>query len=318
MPLVTVVIPNFNHASYLPKRIESVLNQSFIDIELILLDDCSNDNSRAIMARYAEQDARVSLLFNEANSGNTFKQWDKGLKIAKGKYLWIAESDDFAECSFLAELVPLLESQDDIVLAYANSNIVDEGGHVCGTTAEWKNELYNTTHWGNDFIVDGKKELDSYLSKTCTINNASAVLFRTANLAQQNIIDISFRYTGDWLVYIKLAMLGKIAYKAACLSNYRDHASNSSKKSFDNGAQLFERQKCFAFAYKSKVLGRAALQEMTALASAEFVALIYNLLKRSWRPQLLGRYIKEIAKVSIRFYMLIQKNALKSILKREY
>ena len=82
MPLVTVVIPNFNHALYLPKRIESVLNQSFANIELILLDDCSNDNSRAVMERYAEQDARISLLFNETNSGNTFRQWDKGLKMA--------------------------------------------------------------------------------------------------------------------------------------------------------------------------------------------------------------------------------------------
>ena len=157
-----------------------------------------------------------------------------------------------------------------------------------------------------------------YLSKTCTINNASAVLFRTAKLAQHNMVDVSFRYTGDWLVYIKLAMIGKIAYKAACLSNYRDHANNSSKNSFGNSAQLFERQKCFAFAYKSKMLSAKALQEMTALASTEFVALIYNLLKRSWRPRMLVGYIKEIAKVSTAFYLLIQKNAFSNIVKREY
>ncbi|GAB3317751.1 hypothetical protein GCM10027511_28420 [Hymenobacter humi] len=53
MPLVTVIIPNFNHAPYLVKRIESILNHEFIDIGLILLDDCSNDNSRAIMTQYA-------------------------------------------------------------------------------------------------------------------------------------------------------------------------------------------------------------------------------------------------------------------------
>ena len=61
-----------------------------------------------------------------------------------------------------------------------------------------------------------------------------------------------------------------------------------------------------------------ALQKMTALASAEFVALIYNLLKRSWRPLLLSEYIKGIVKVSTRFYMLIQKKAFKNIVKREY
>ena len=100
-PVVSVILPNYNHARYLPKRIESILNQGYAAIEVLIMDDCSGDNSREVIHEYAARDARIQTLFNEHNSGSTFKQWEKGLVWAKGKYVWIAESDDFAETTFL-------------------------------------------------------------------------------------------------------------------------------------------------------------------------------------------------------------------------
>ena len=72
MPTVSVIIPNYNHARFLQQRIDSVLNQTFQDFELILLDDCSTDGSRSILARSVD-DPRVRIEFNEINSGSTFK-----------------------------------------------------------------------------------------------------------------------------------------------------------------------------------------------------------------------------------------------------
>ena len=79
MPRVSVIVPNYNHARFLPKRIESILNQTFQDFELILLDDCSTDDSRSILSSYAS-DPRVTIEFNKVNSGSTFKQWNKGVR----------------------------------------------------------------------------------------------------------------------------------------------------------------------------------------------------------------------------------------------
>ena len=85
MPRVTVVTPNYNHARYLPKRIDSILAQTFQDIELLILDDASTDNSREIIESYSKNQ-RVKAIFNQLNTGSTFKQWNLGLSQAKGEY----------------------------------------------------------------------------------------------------------------------------------------------------------------------------------------------------------------------------------------
>jgi len=97
---VSVIIPNYNHAQFLERRIESVLNQSIQDVEIILLDDCSTDNSRDVIERYRDN-VRVSHIeYNDTNGGSAFKQWRKGVGLAVGEWVWIAESDDWADNVF--------------------------------------------------------------------------------------------------------------------------------------------------------------------------------------------------------------------------
>src|ERR1700730_12479921 len=95
-PKVSVIIPNYNHAPYLRQRINTVLRQTFQDFEVILMDDCSTDEGRSIIAEYAVG-PRVKVQLNERNSGSTFKQWKKGITLARGEYIWIAESDVYSD-----------------------------------------------------------------------------------------------------------------------------------------------------------------------------------------------------------------------------
>src|SRR5258708_2534765 len=95
-PTASVIIPNYNHARYLRKRIDSVVGQTYQNFELILMDDCSTDESRSILSEYVK-DPRVRIELNEKNSGSTFKQWNKGVALARGQYVWVAESDDYAD-----------------------------------------------------------------------------------------------------------------------------------------------------------------------------------------------------------------------------
>ena len=110
-PLVSVVIPNYCHSKYLEQRIESVINQTYKNIEIIILDDCSPDEgaSKAVIEKYRNKPLISHIVYNEVNSGSTFKQWNKGIVLAKGELVWIAESDDFAKETMLEELVPLFE-----------------------------------------------------------------------------------------------------------------------------------------------------------------------------------------------------------------
>ncbi len=71
-PFVSVILPNYNHAKYLPQRIESILNQTYQNFELIILDDCSSDNSREVIERYKDNPRISKIIFNEKNSGSRF------------------------------------------------------------------------------------------------------------------------------------------------------------------------------------------------------------------------------------------------------
>lgn len=128
LPLVSVIIPNYNHARFLDQRLQSVLNQTYRNIEVIILDDCSTDNSLEVIEKY-RSDARIAdVIVNEKNSGNTFLQWDKGIHLAQGELVWIAESDDYCELNMLEELVKAYYKKRGTVLAYSTSEYVGESG----------------------------------------------------------------------------------------------------------------------------------------------------------------------------------------------
>ena len=120
-PQVSVIVPNYNHAQYLVQRIDSVLAQTCQDFELILLDDCSPDHSREVLERYREHPKVAHIVYNEANSGSTFKQWDKGIALARGEYIWIAESDDWCEPTLLETLLDGIHRDKDCVLSYCQT-----------------------------------------------------------------------------------------------------------------------------------------------------------------------------------------------------
>ena len=240
MPKVSVIVPNYNHARFLPKRIESILRQSYQDFELILLDDCSTDDSRAILSQYAD-DPRVRFEFNQVNSGSTFKQWNKGVRLADAKYIWIAESDDYADERLLERLVGVLEADERVVYAYCRSWCISEDGKQEGFADVYLNE-FHPDHWASDFSVDGVEECRNYFVVVNPVPNASAVVFRKAVFDHAGGADDRLRVGGDWKMWAAMALRGRIAYLSEPLNYYRSHASTVRTKSLNDGfsaAELF-------------------------------------------------------------------------------
>jgi hypothetical protein len=244
VPLVSVVVPNFNHRRFLRQRIDSILAQSFGDYELILLDDCSTDDSRQILKSYADH-PRVKLNFNEANSGSTFKQWNKGASLASGKYLWLAESDDFAAPQFLQKLVPLLESNAECSLAYCQSYDTDENGQVRGILPQWIS-YPDPRHWDADFIADGRRELAMNFVWGTPIQNASAALIRRSAFVAVGGADPSYRLAGDWKLYIDLLLGGDLAFCAEPMNYFRRHTATVRTSSRSSGLNVVEDYRIFA------------------------------------------------------------------------
>ena len=81
-PLVSIVVPNYNHGKYLKERLNSIFNQTYSNYEVILLDDFSTDSSKKILSEYSENPKVSQCVLNETNSGNIFIQWNKGIALA--------------------------------------------------------------------------------------------------------------------------------------------------------------------------------------------------------------------------------------------
>ena len=82
--------------------------------------DFSTDNSRKIISEYASNGKVSHCVYNEINTGNTFIQWNKGIELAKGDFIWIAELDDFCELNFLQELIQPLVKKKEVFLSYVS------------------------------------------------------------------------------------------------------------------------------------------------------------------------------------------------------
>jgi glycosyltransferase involved in cell wall biosynthesis len=219
-PVVSVIVPNYNHARFLRRRIDSVLAQTYQDFELILLDDASTDDSRAILQEYASDPRVTRLEFNEINSGNTFKQWNKGVRLARGEYVWIAESDDYAEPGFLARLSAALRRDPSGVLAFCRSRRITEDGETVGFSEE---NLPQPERWATDFCEEGREACQSLFLPFNPILNASSVVFRKSAYEQVGGADEGLRLCGDWKLWAAMSLTGNIAYVSQVLNCFRVH-----------------------------------------------------------------------------------------------
>ena len=247
-PKVSVIIPNYNHGVYLKQRIESVLDQTFKDFELIILDDCSTDNSMDVIHQYCNNPHITTIITNEKNSGSPFKQWQKGITLAKGEWIWIAESDDSADKQFLEKFDSALEGQQNIGLIYCDSKIVDEQGER-GNFAEIKNKKFNTDRWCRDYRNKGLDEIENFLLPAGTINNTSAVLFNKKVLIEADPFDLDLRYIGDKYAFVKVLSKSDVLYVGEGLNFYRDPFNTKHADRYIN--YFYEQFLVFNWAYKN-------------------------------------------------------------------
>jgi len=230
VPKVSVIIPNYNHAPYLTRRIESILAQTYSDFELLILDDASLDDSRDIAQRYLAE-PRVRLELNETNSGNAYLQWRKGLSLTSGKYVWIAESDDYAEPTLLERLVEKLEHNPPVGIAVCESEVVDETDRLIVPYGDiWKNNEsfaeYDLSFLDREIVFSGPDYCRRLMIPWNTIPNASAVVFRRAAFEAIGGPVTHMKLCGDWFTYCKILMRFDIARIPDHLNYFRDHPVN--------------------------------------------------------------------------------------------
>ncbi len=218
-PKVSVCIDVYNYADYLPQAIESALAQTLQDFELIIVDDCSTDDSFAVAQRYAERDRRIRVKRNPSNLGMV-KNRNACLSMAQGDYVKFVHADDFLSSGeALSRMVGLLESDPAISLVAAAMQFVDAGSHPKNTVA---------------FFSGGRSIPGTTVISRCLreqknlIGGPSAVLFRRSLAARG--FDERYFHAADLEMWFHLLEQGCFGYIREPLTAYRWHSRQQTEK----------------------------------------------------------------------------------------
>ena len=242
-PLVSVIVPNFNHAPFLRQRLETIYNQTYRNFEVILLDDASTDDSREILRDFYERHRdNTRIIFNEKNSGGAFFQWRKGIEAARGDLIWIAESDDFSAENFLSELVPAF-ADDAIQLAFCRTDFIQEEQKIF-TIEQYLADLPDFD-WTKNFAMTAAEFVEQGFAVKNIIPNVSSVLFRK----RKNFCELclEMKLCGDWAFYLDVIKGGCVYYSPAATNFYRVHKNSTSLKIQKEPRYFFEHEKIAEF-----------------------------------------------------------------------
>lgn len=218
-PLVSVIVPNYNHARFLDERIQSILNQTYQNFELIILDDRSSDNSVEVIMKYKDNPHTSHIVVNKENSGSTFIQWNKGLELARGEWIWIAESDDFCEDNMLECLMEQKDKSDNVAIVYCSSHYVDIKGTRISPIIPESSQI---------IFYEGKSFIEKEMCNANAIYNASMAIFKKEYAMSVNRQYMNYVAAGDRLFWIELAEMGDVVHVMSPKNYFRQHGNKVS------------------------------------------------------------------------------------------
>lgn len=217
-PLVSFVVPCYNYGRYVTDAIDSVLRQSIGAVEVIAIDDCSTDDTPAVLARYGG-DERVRVVRHERNMGH-IATYNEGLEMARGRYLGLLSADDYClRPDTLARMVAMFEAHPRVGLVYSTYTLVEDGRSV-GRVASWP----------EDRVSAGYVEFKKLLWENQV--PASGTLLRRELQDEIGLYDAALPHAGDVELWLRAAMRSDFGYIAEPLFAYRLHQANMGNTRF--------------------------------------------------------------------------------------
>lgn len=221
-PTISVCIPTYNNEKYLNETLESIVSQTFKNIEIIVVDDNSCDGSRTIVHQHAAYDDRIKAYANEQNLGMV-ANWNRCLSLAQGKYIKFVFGDDFLSTpDALEQMVMVLESSPATALVASGRAIVDDTSQCTEVISSFP----------DGFDADGKELIGRSLRRITRVHNLigepSAVMFRK-DFASRGF-DPRYRQLVDVEMWFHLLEQGRFAYLAQPFCSFRHHEGQQTRK----------------------------------------------------------------------------------------
>ena len=223
---VSVCIPTYNYGNYIAETIASVLAQNYSDFELLIIDDCSSDQTAQVVESYAKQDPRIRFIVNEVNLGMV-ENWNSCLAQAKGEYIKFVFGDDLlASPDALGRMVSLLDNDDTISLACSARNLINESSLVTKIESHF-----------NTGIIEGTEVINHCLANQWNyIGEPSVVLFRKCQAGRG--FNSIYKQIVDLEMWFHLLEQGSFAYINEPLCSFRIHGQQQTRVNAENLAAL--------------------------------------------------------------------------------
>ena len=203
-PLVSIALCTYNGERFLSEQLDSLLGQSYKNIEILAIDDCSSDKTWSILQEYANKHERVKPYRNEYNLGHTLN-FGKAISLCKGEYIALSDQDDIWETDKIASLI---ENVGDVVLIYHDSDFIDERGKRIG----------GRSMASNHYMYDGESSLPIILG-----NNIHGHTMLLASKLKDYLFPFDKDFSHDWAIAFAAFNLGSVKYLDKILVHYRQH-----------------------------------------------------------------------------------------------
>lgn len=220
MPKVSVVIPTYNHARYLPYSIDSVINQSYPNLEILVIDDGSTDGTAELVKPYS---SKINYVY-KANGG-TPSALNLGLSLATGKYVCWLSADDMLIVDKVAKQVGLMERDLSLGFSYTSFVVIDANGT--------KQYTVNSAYYPD------KQEMVTKLMEGCFINGSSVMMRRSA-LKIVGDFDVGLPQAHDYDLWYRFLKYYSCGFLAEHLLAYRWHGENMSRTPIEACSQIVQ------------------------------------------------------------------------------
>lgn len=219
--LVSIVVASYNHAEFLVQRMESLIGQTYPDIEILVIEDCSPDNSLEILRKY-EPHPQVKLIVREKNGGWVAVS-NQGVELSQGEFVIFANCDDDCDPRMIERLVAAMDANPSAGIAFCRSTLVDEEGRTLGDDFEIREPSFRARCQGDTLLK--QKEMGRFLLHSCVIPNLSAALIRKECFETAGKLSPDYRVCSDWDLFFRIAAGYDVAYVAEPLNKFRQHGT---------------------------------------------------------------------------------------------
>lgn len=205
-PLVSICIPTYNRAGMINRAIESALGQTYRNIEVIVVDNASSDNTDVVVAAYADE--RLSYVKNERNLG-LFGNFNRCIELATGKFLHILHSDDYIDPDFTARCVAFFQEHPSVVMTSTRACIVSD---------DFEKEVrYSDT----DLVYTAPEGFRHLLAERSFIVCPSVMVLRDI-YREVGLFSLEYPYSSDFYQWLRIARIHDIGFVSGVCVFYRE------------------------------------------------------------------------------------------------